>query len=101
MPNRRRTDTPGETPARSLPTHQPSGLRNLEGNAKVIGEAATASPGAITEVDNGGDWMDERILSPDDLPAEQAGAAAGVPVSTRSARGTRKGKAIESKRGQR
>ncbi len=101
MPNRRHTDPPRAPAAGQPSAHKPTGLRSSSGNLKVIGDAASASPGTETDTEDGGDWMAERITGPEDLPADGAGAVPGVPVSTRSPRGTRRGKAIESKRGQR
>lgn len=62
--------------------------------AHVVGNAASASPGTGTDTTESGDWMAERVMSPDQAPEE------GVPVSTASPRGLRRGKAVESKRGQ-
>lgn len=100
MPSRRHSDNPQVPQPGKASIHKPTGLRESSGNMKVVGNAASASPGAGTDTENGGDWMEERILSPEDLPDQETGPAAGVPVSTGSPRGTRKGKTIESKRGQ-
>ncbi|MEO5733374.1 MAG: hypothetical protein ABIN96_16415 [Rubrivivax sp.] len=100
MPNRRHTDPPAGPEKGRPSTHAPTGLRSSNGNLKVVGDAASAGPGTGNDTEDGGDWMAERITGPEDLPADETGAAAGVPVSTRSPQGTRRGKAIESKRGQ-
>ncbi|MDQ2779947.1 MAG: hypothetical protein M3Y32_10365 [Pseudomonadota bacterium] len=60
----------------------------------VVGNAASASPGTGTDTTESADWMAERLVSPGAAPA------AGTPVDTGSPRGLRRGKAVESKRGQ-
>lgn len=61
----------------------------------VVGEAAAAQPGQGGAPDNGGDWLAEITGRPAPQPAD------GVPVATRGRGDTRRGRATESKRGQR
>lgn len=60
----------------------------------VVGQAAAAQPGQA-EAPAGGDWLAEITRAPEVKPAD------GVPVATRSRGDTRRGRATESKRGQR
>lgn len=61
----------------------------------VIGEAAASQPGQGGAPDGGGDWLDEITSRPQPEPAD------GVPLATRRRGDTHRGRATESKRGQR
>ena len=82
---------PKTTPARSAPTQSPR-------VSHVVGEAAAATAGAGTDTQPSSDWMAEMKLRPGATAA--APPQPGVAVSTRP-RDTSRGRAVESKRGQR
>ena len=82
---------PKTPPARSAPTQPPLA-------SHVVGDAAAATAGTGTDTQLSSDWMAEMKLRPG--AAAAAPPQPGVAVSTRP-RDTSRGRAVESKRGQR
>lgn len=60
----------------------------------VVGEAAAATPGTGTDTTPSSDWLGEITSTPEADPKD------GVPVSTRTKGDRRRGRSVESKRGQ-